>query len=352
MPLVLIAKASASFLRRCADDNHIQRTGDARIAWKALAMFSIYFVPYGMIVLSEVPAWLYFTAAIVMGIGMAGIGLAIMHDANHGSLSSKSWVNNLFSFSLNIIGGNSLNWKIQHNVLHHSFTNVHGVDEDLEGGHIMRFTPKEPWKKHHRNQHLYAWLLYSMMTFSWVLIKDFRRITRYHRMGLLEAQGASYAGAIATIAVSKVIYILYMLVLPLSLGYQPWVVFGSFVLMHMIGGLLLAMIFQPAHVMEGHEFIENDREVIEESYESHQLNTTSNFAPSNKLLTWYCGGLNYQVEHHIFPSVSHVHYPAISKIVKQTAAEFNLPYRSVASFRQALSIHQQTMKRLGDPAWT
>jgi len=333
------------------ESKKLSRTGDYRIAIKALVMFSMYFLPYALMVSMPLSPVAYILASTVMGFGLAGIGLAIMHDANHGSLSGKKWVNDLFAYSLNVIGGNSLSWKIQHNVLHHSFTNVHGVDEDLEGGHIMRFTPNEPWKERHRLQHIYAWGLYSLMTFSWVLVKDFKRLNKYRALGLIEAQGVSYTSAVLTIAISKVIYIGYMLVVPLMLGYNPWLVLGGFMLMHIIGGLMLAMIFQPAHIMENHEFIENDRAVIDESYESHQLTTTSNFAPTNKLLTWYCGGLNYQVEHHIFPNVCHVHYPAIAKIVKETASEFGLPYRSVPSFREALGMHQETMRKLGQPEW-
>jgi linoleoyl-CoA desaturase len=333
------------------EENNISRTGDGRIVFKALVMFGLYFGPYAVIISSNLGPVAYMIASFVMGVGLAGIGLAIMHDANHGSLSNKKWVNQIFAYSLNLIGGNSLSWKIQHNVLHHSFTNVHGVDEDLEGGHIMRFTPNEPWKKRHRLQHIYSWGLYSLMTFSWVLIKDFKRMGKYRDLGLLEAQGVTYAGAILTLIVSKIVYIGYMLVLPLWLGYNVWLVLSGFFLLHVLGGLILALIFQPAHIMDHHEFIENERDVIHETYESHQLNTTSNFAPGNKLLTWYCGGLNYQVEHHIFPSICHVHYPAISKIVKATAEEFGLPYKSVPTFSEAVGIHQRTMKKLGQPEW-
>lgn len=300
---------------------------------------------------NTMPGWVYILCYILMGFGVAGIGLAIMHDANHGSLSSKKWVNKLFGYSLNIIGGNSLSWKIQHNVLHHSFTNIHGLDEDLEGGHIMRFTPHEPWKKHHKWQHIYAWALYSLMTFSWVAIKDFRRITRYRNLGLLEGQGVSYFSAIATIAVSKVVYIGYMLVLPMYMGYHPLLVLSGFALMHIIGGLLLAMIFQPAHIMEHHMFVPNEVDQLKDCYEAHQLSTTTNFGSKNPVLTWYCGGLNYQVEHHIFPSISHVHYPKISKIIKECAEEYGVPYRSIPTFTEALKIHQRTMKKLGQDEW-
>lgn len=333
------------------DENNLKRTADSRFLWKAVFMFTLYFAPFVLILTLDLTGWQYLLCSSIMGVGTAGIGLGIMHDSNHGSVSTSSWVNRLLGYSLNIIGGHALCWRIQHNVLHHSFTNVHGVDEDLEAGKIMRFTPNEPWKARHRGQHLYAWLLYSLMTFSWVLVKDFKSVNKYNRLGLLEGQGVKYWPTIFAITISKILYVSYIIVLPIALGYAWWVVLGSFVIMHMIGGMMLAMIFQPAHVMEDHTFIENDREVIMESYESHQLNTTSNFAPTNKLLTWFCGGLNYQVEHHIFPNVSHVHYPAISKIVKQTAQEFSLPYRSVPSFRQALMIHQRTLKKLGQPGW-
>lgn len=334
------------------EDRNIKRTGDSRMILKTIVMFSLYFGPYAIMGLFEVPAVPYILMSILMGIGVAGIGLSIMHDANHGSLSSKQWVNKLMGYSLNLIGGNALSWRIQHNVLHHSFTNVHGLDEDLEGGHIMRFTPSEPWKKHHKGQHIYAWFLYSFMTFSWVLLKDFKRLKDYNDRGLVKGQGVSYTSAFLTVLVSKIFYIGYMLVVPIFVfGYDWPLVLVGFMLLHMTGGLMLAAIFQPAHVLEDNVFTDTSVEQIDDCYESHQLKTTSNFAPGNKLLTWYVGGLNYQVEHHLFPSISHVHYPAISKIVRETAEEYNLPYHSVKTFRGAISVHQRTLKRLGnDPS--
>jgi len=328
-----------------------KRTGDYRVAIKALVMFSLYFAPYILIVSLDLSLWQYILCSAIMGVGIAGIGLAIMHDANHGSLSSKKWINNLFGYSLNLIGGNALSWRIQHNVLHHSFTNIKGLDEDLEAGNIMRFTPHEPWKKRHRLQHIYAWALYSLMTFSWVLVKDFKRIRKYRDLGLLKGQDVTYRGALFMLVVSKVVYLAYMIAVPLLLGYHWGLVLAGFMLMHVIGGLLLAMIFQPAHIMENHDFVEESPSQLEECYESHQLNTTTNFAGRNAVLTWFCGGLNFQIEHHIFPGISHVHYPEISKIVRKTAEEYGLPYRSIPTFTGALAMHQRTMKRLSRPGW-
>ena len=315
-----------------------------------MVMFGLYFGPYAVMFSFQLPVFAYLLCSTLMGIGVAGIGLAIMHDANHGSLSSKRWINQMLGYSLNLIGGNALSWKIQHNVLHHSFTNVHGMDEDLEAGNILRFTPDEPWKKRHANQHIYAWVLYSFMTFSWVLLKDFIRLAKYKELGLLKSQGVSYTGALLTVIASKIVYLSYMIVLPIAVfGYHWALVLGGFMLMHAVGGLMLAAIFQPAHILDEHDFIGSDVSEIQDCYESHQLRTTSNFAPKNKLLTWFVGGLNYQVEHHIFPNICHVHYPAISGIVRKTADEYGLPYRSIDTFAGALSLHQQMLKKLSRP---
>jgi len=331
------------------DEKQISRNGDYRVVIKSLTMFALYFGPFVVILTQELVLWQYLIASLIMGVGVAGIGLAVMHDANHGSLSKYSWLNKLLGYSLNVIGGNSLSWRIQHNVLHHSFTNVKGLDEDLEAGKIMRFTPHEPWKERHRYQYIYAWLLYSLMTFSWVAVKDFSRITKYKNLGLLEAQGESYFRAMFTIAISKIFYLSYLIALPLFLGYNVWVVLSGFVLMHLVGGLLLAMIFQPAHVMEEHTFVDEGVDQLAGCYESHQLATTTNFGGNNPLLTWYCGGLNFQIEHHMFPSICHIHYPALSKIVKATAEEYGLTYRSIPTFGGALAVHQRTMKKLSSP---
>ncbi|GAB4375803.1 MAG: acyl-CoA desaturase [Salibacteraceae bacterium] len=334
------------------EQNNLKRTGDYRIAIKAMVMFGLLLVPYGIMVAFPLNPWQAIACWVIMGIGVAGIGLAIMHDANHGSISSKKWVNDLLGYSLNLIGGSALAWRIQHNVLHHSFTNVKGLDEDLEGGNIMRFTPHEPWKKRHRYQHIYAWLLYSLLTFSWVLAKDFRRTLKYHRLDLLRTQGVSLGYAMFSILLSKIFYVTYIIVVPIMVGYSPGLVIGGFLLMHLISGLMLASIFQPAHIMEDHEFMPDSIQEIDGVRESHQLLTTSNFANENKLLTWFCGGLNYQIEHHIFPNICHIHYPAISKIVKQTAEEHGLPYRSIPTFSEAIAIHQRTMRKLSMPSWS
>jgi linoleoyl-CoA desaturase len=291
----------------------------------------------------------------LMGFGMAGIGLSVMHDANHGGYSNKSWVNNLLGFSLNVIGGNAFNWKVQHNVLHHTYTNIHDVDEDIAPRGILRMTPYGDWKFFHRFQHMYAWFFYGLLTIVWVIFKDFVRIIRYQKDGMVKKQKASAAAEWAILMATKIFYIGYILVLPaLLLPVTWWQIAIGFVSMHYISGFILAIIFQPAHVIDGTEYPLPDEDgKMENNWAIHQLHTTTNFANNNRVLNWYVGGLNFQVEHHLFPNICHVHYREISPIVKYTAEEFGLPYKSVPTFIGALVNHAKLLKQLGerpDPA--
>jgi linoleoyl-CoA desaturase len=293
--------------------------------------------------------WIMASLCFVMGIGTAGIGLSVMHDANHGAYSSKSWINNLVGYSLNIVGGNSFNWKVQHNVLHHTYTNIHDVDEDISPRGVLRMTPHGPWKFFHRFQHLYAWFFYGLMTLVWVLVKDFVRIVKYQKDGMMKKQKASAAREWMVLILTKIIYVSYIFVLPaLILPVAWWQVLIGFVIMHYIAGFILAVIFQPAHVIDGTEYPLPDADgKIDNSWAIHQLHTTTNFANKSKIFSWYVGGLNFQIEHHLFPNVCHVHYRKISEIVKETAAEFGLPYKSEPTFIGALIGHAKLLKELG-----
>jgi linoleoyl-CoA desaturase len=286
---------------------------------------------------------------VLMGVGIGGIGLSVMHDANHGSYTNKKWVNNLLGYSLNLIGGNAFNWKVQHNVLHHTFTNIHEVDEDISPRGILRMTPYSELKSYHRFQFLYAWFVYGLMTIVWVLVKDFARIGKYHREGLIKKQRTTLRNEIITLVVSKIVYVFYIFVIPtLVLPFTWWQVLIGILIMHYVAGFILAIIFQPAHVIEGTEYPLPDSEGdIENSWAIHQLHTTTNFANNSRWFSWYVGGLNFQIEHHLFPNVCHVHYRKISPIVKSTAAEFNLPYKSERTFVDALVGHVKLLKQLG-----
>lgn len=331
--------------------NKIERTANWHMVVKTVFMLSLYIVPYFMVLGGMfTKGWELVVVAVVMGLGTAGIGLSIMHDANHGSYSKKAWVNNLLGLTLNMLGGNAFNWKVQHNVLHHTFTNVHDVDEDISPRGVLRMAPESKWRPFHKYQHLYAWFFYGLLTIVWILFKDFGRLSRYQRDGLVKKQKTTAAMEWTILIGTKVLFVTYAFVLPVLLvpALTWWQPIAGWMIMHYIAGFILAIIFQPAHVIDGTEYLQPDEHGnMENNWAIHQLHTTTNFGRKNRVFSWYVGGLNYQVEHHLFPNVCHVHYRAIAPIVESTAKEFGLPYKSKETFIEALRAHTVLMKRLG-----
>ncbi len=332
------------------DTKNISTYANANMVAKTVFMLSLFFVPYFLMLFGVVTnTWLVLLMWVFMGFGTAGIGLSIMHDANHSAYSKNKYVNKYLGYVMNMVGASTFNWKIQHNVLHHSYTNIEGMDEDIDPGKLMRLSPHAPLLKVHKHQHIYGWFLYGMMTFLWLTTKDFRQLYRYKQLGLLKAQKRTYNGVLIETILSKILYYGYALVLPLVFIQAPWyIILIGFFIMHYITGLALGMIFQPAHVMPTADYpIPDDKGNMENNWAVHQLHTTTNFAPNSKLFSWYVGGLNFQIEHHLFPNICHVHYKKISKIVEAKAREYGLPYNSKETFYAALVAHGQMLKKLG-----
>lgn len=330
-------------------ENNISRYANYNMILKTIFMISLYVVPFVLMLTFFQSTWMIVLMWVLMGFGMAGIGLSIMHDANHGAYSKYKWVNTLLGGLIHIVGGSDINWRIQHNVLHHTYTNVDGMDEDIDAGSLLRFSPHQKLRKGHKYQFLYAWFLYGLMTLMWATSKDVKQHYRYSKRGLNKTQGLSNGTALASILLNKVLYYSIFLVLPIIFSPMAW--YGTilcFLLMHFIAGLTLALIFQPAHVIPSSDFpLPNETGVIEQDWAVNQLMNTANFANKSRLLSWYVGGLNYQIEHHLFPNICHVHYRKISEIVRDTAFEYNLPYHSYKTFLSAVKGHAEILYNLG-----
>ena len=330
--------------------NNISRYANTQMRIKTVFMFALYSVPFLLIITGLFTnLWAMLALCLVMGFGTAGIGLSVMHDANHGAYSKKSWVNNTVGYSLNVLGAGAFNWKVQHNVLHHTYTNIHDHDEDISPRGVLRMAPQSEWRSIHKFQHMYAWFLYGLMTLVWVAAKDFIRLIRYEKEGLVKKQKADIRKEWAILIATKLIYIGYILVLPmiiLPVTWWQWLI--GFTAMHYVAGFILAIIFQPAHVIDGTEYPMPDiNGNMDNNWAIHQLYTTTNFANKSRFFSWYVGGLNFQVEHHLFPNVCHVHYKKISSIVKATTQEFGLPYKSEPTFIDAIVGHAKLLKELG-----
>ena len=329
-------------------ENNIQKTGNWKLHLKAVILFAVFLTPYFLILTLNMPFWAQLLLNILMGVGMAGIGMNVMHDGNHGSYSSKSWINKIMGGSIYVLAGNVHNWQVQHNVLHHTYTNIHGHDEDLDAGRIIRFTQNAEWHRFHKFQHYYSFFLYGLLTFNWALTTDFKQMKNYLKRKLSYGAPQSPTKLWTVLVITKIIYILIWMALPMILGVTWWKVVIGFFVMHYTAGLILSIVFQLAHVVEETSNpVPNEEGEIENTWAIHQLYTTANFAPKNKVINWFTGGLNHQIEHHIFPNISHVHYGKIAEIVKQTAIECNLPYHEFRTMRSAVIAHYKHLKDLG-----
>ncbi|AEM71087.1 Linoleoyl-CoA desaturase [Allomuricauda ruestringensis DSM 13258] len=330
-------------------ENNLKKTGNWKLHLKTIVMFAIFLTPYFLILTLNLPFWGYLLLSITMGVGMAGVGMNVMHDGNHGAYSNKKWVNKLMGSSIYILAGNVYNWQVQHNVLHHTYTNIHEHDEDMEAGRILRFSKHAEWRKHHKFQHYYSILLYGLLTFNWAITTDFQQMYRYMKRKLSYGKLPNPVINWSTLVITKVIYITIWIVLPLIfVDIAWWQVLLGFFIMHYVAGVILSVVFQLAHIVDHAETPLPDEEGnMKNTWAIHQLFTTVNFGTKNRIVNWFTGGLNHQVEHHIFPNISHIHYTNISKIVKQTAQEFNLPYHEYKTTRKAIISHFKHLKELG-----
>ena len=317
------------------------------MVFKTFFMLSLYIVPYVLILTCNFSSISVLLMWALIGFGMSGIGLSIMHDANHNAYSKNKNVNKWMGYFLNILGGYDINWRIQHNVLHHTYTNIIGMDEDVDAGIVLRFTKDQNLKPYHRLQHIYAWFLYGLLTISWLVSKDFIQLKKYNKRGLLKTQDISYPKAITSLIFWKSIYVFFILVLPTLVTGNLGLNIAGFFIMEFIAGFFLTTVFLCAHIVDQADFPKpNNEGVITKNWYVHQLETTANFSNSKSFFSWFIGGLNYQIEHHLFPNICHVHYHEISKIVKRTAEEYNLPYHASNTFISALKHHYLHLKEM------
>ncbi|MCB0640650.1 MAG: acyl-CoA desaturase, partial [Phaeodactylibacter sp.] len=280
--------------------NNISKYANLNMKLKTAFMLTLYFLPLILMVTGLINSTgMIFLMWGLMGFGIAGLGAAVMHDANHGSYSRNARVNKALGYVITVIGGYPANWKIQHNFLHHSYTNIHGMDEDIELN-VMRLSPDQPASRRFRFQAFYAPFLYGLLSIFWVTLKDFQSFIRFHKKDYLRVENITFAKGLTEIIIHKIWYIGLMVLLPMLVLPIPWwQTLLAFLMMHLIGGLLLSLIFQAAHVLEETHFTQPDENgSVENSWAIHQIRTTSNFAKKSRFFSWFIGGLNYQIEHH------------------------------------------------------
>jgi linoleoyl-CoA desaturase len=331
-------------------DRNLSKNANNVLILKTIILTAVYVLPFGALLWFQPSLSSSLILWFIMGIGVAGLGMSVMHDACHGAYSSNEsvnyWIGGIY---LNMLGGSTFNWNLQHNVMHHMYTNVVHLDEDINDKLVLKFSPHTPIKIFHQFQWLYAFLFYGILTLYWVTLKDFVNFITFTNNGVNTNTKAQNVVTLSKIIFAKIVYFCVFFCVPTLLFGIPFQeILIGFLLMHFVGGIILTTIFQLAHSVEGTTHpLPNEKGVIENDWAIHQMNTTVNFSRQNKWLSWYVGGLNFQVEHHLFPKISHVHYPQLSEIVKQTAEEFDIPYLENPTFGQALRSHITNLHQLG-----
>ncbi len=286
---------------------------------------------------------------VSLGVAMAGVGFNIQHDGGHGAYSKYSWINKIMAFNLDLLGGSSYIWKRTHNIIHHSYTNVTGLDGDIELGFMGRLSPHQPRYSFHRFQHIYLWVLYGFITIKWQFRDDFQTLI-LGRVGNARVPRPRGWDLVSFFA-GKAVFLTLAIGIPLF--FFPWyqVILG-FLAVSFVQGLLLSIVFQLAHSVEPADFPlpDEDTRKMENSWAAHQVETTVDFARGSRIASWYTGGLNFQIEHHLFPNICHIHYPEMSKIVEQTALEHGVHYNAHPSVWAAIRSHYRWLRLMGQPS--
>ncbi|WP_157729894.1 fatty acid desaturase family protein [Bacterioplanes sanyensis] len=319
------------------------KTGNRQLWHKALIITAIYVASYLGLLLVEPANSLFW---LLHGVATALVGFNIMHDGAHASFSKIAWVNRCAALTFNVIGSHRFYWAQKHNRSHHSFTNVMGVDEDIDAFGLIRMSPHQAHHGFHRYQHLYVWLLYPFTSLFWFFVLDYKAYYREKIATRQYSQSQTWHDHVEFWA-SKITYLLVYLWLPAQLlGWQTTLL--GFLLMHFVLGTLFAVVFQLAHVVEQAEFpAPNQNGVLPYDWAHHQLATTVDFAPNSRWLTWALGGLNFQLEHHLFPRISHVHYPAIHRLLCQCQQAGQLSIKQYPTLGQAIQGHYRHLRQLG-----
>ncbi|MEI6183985.1 MAG: acyl-CoA desaturase [Bacteroidota bacterium] len=358
MPHVKFSHDNAAFfniLRKRVNDyfktKNIKPTGNMALYSKTIILAIAFLAAYIDLVFIHQPAFVSIIVCCITGLVMAAIGFNIFHDGAHGSYSSRKTINHIMACSLNFMGGSSYIWKQKHNINHHSYTNIEGLDDDIDIKPFFRTNTSQKRYWFHRFQHIYSFVLYGLTYLTWVFQNDF---TKYFRGRISDHSTMKKMKLSEHIMfwVTKVTYLFTFLIIPAYVVGISHLIIG-YSIIAFVCGIVIAFVFQLAHLHQAAEFVlptNTDHYEVENEWAIHQIHSTINFDTRNKLVSWFCGGLNFQVEHHLFPKISHVHYPQINKIVKDTCKEFNIPYNEFPNTFSAIRSHLQFLKYIGRAA--
>jgi len=327
------------------NEEELHMAGNMRLYWKCILQVLFAAGLYVILVFFTPAIWISIVLCVVLGLNLSIIGFNVMHEGGHQSFSKHPWINTISAHFLNVLGGNAYFWKVKHNVNHHTYTNIEGMDSDIDVKPFMRLHHGQPLRSYHRFQHIYWIVLYGISYLAWVFYEDFQKYFT-GRISPNSPKKSIPNEQHFVFWISKALYIFIYMVLPVIIvGWLPWLV--GFLIITVFCGISTSVVFQLAHIVEGTQFVQPLNDDQKKDWAVHQVITTANFGTSSRTLHWLLGGLNFQIEHHLFPRVSHVHYPAIRKFVKETCDEYGIVYNEYRSMFVAFVSHLVHLHRLG-----
>jgi linoleoyl-CoA desaturase len=319
--------------------------------FKTATILAWFFGAYFVLLFAASVWWVTVPLAMILGLSVAAIGFNIQHDGAHKAYSERPWVNKIMALTLDMMGGSSYLWNWKHNQFHHTYTNIAGHDDDINIGIFGRLSPEQPRYWFHRLQGVYLWVLYGLLAIKWHFVDDFVQLAT-GRIGEHKIKRPRGKDLVIFIA-GKVVFFSMALVIPMLL-HPVWTVLAVYAIAAFTSGVVLSIVFQLAHCVEEADFpvpvkTPAGGEEVENNWAIHQIQTTVNFSRRNPVLCWFLGGLNFQIEHHLFHKISHVHYPALSKVVEATCRDFGIEYNSHSNFFTALASHFRWLVEMGRP---
>lgn len=337
-------------------DAYFEKTGRprrdcAQMYFKTATILAWFFGAYFLLLFVVTTPWLIVPLAMILGVAMAAVGFNVQHDGGHRAYSSRTWVNKIMAMNLDLIGGSSYLWAWKHNTLHHTYPNIDGHDDDIDVGFLARLSPHQRRFWFHRAQGIYLWILYGFLSIKWHFWDDFRQIAT-GRIGNHKIRRPRGWDLVVFIG-GKVIFFSMVFVIPM-LMHPWWAVISVYAIAAFVSGVVLSIVFQLSHCVEEANFplattSEDGVNRMDAEWAIHQVQTTVNFARNNRVLSWFVGGLNFQIEHHLLSRICHIHYPALSQVVEEVCREFDIRYTSQPTFWAALRSHARWINRMGRP---
>ena len=251
----------------------------------------------------------------------------LMHSGNHASSSPYPIVNRIISYCMDLGGASSLIWRHEHQLSHHLYTNIIGKDNDCDiGNPIIRLHPHIKHRWWHRYQLPILFLGMTFGLYKWIFAEFYTLYSR--KIGSVNMKYPTKIDFIINI-IFKIFFLVSFIFLPTYyFGFKQAMIL--LFIRQSITSLVIENIFIVNHIQPS--LHSHNSEI---HWSINQIKTSCNWSSNSRFFNWFTGGLNNQIEHHLFPTMNPYLYTRISPIVKNTCKKHHIPYNDFPTFWDA-----------------